>query len=168
MEGNFGKYPSWSLQHSVYTLKASYNRKREIKMFLDNLSSAVLRLCDEHDLTYETASERCDLSSRYFGDIARRKTSPSITTLEKLCTGFQRTPNDLLIPSSTPSDISFRQKMPVTCVRWYPGAHGMCAFPVCPRCDITMEREYQFFCDRCGQRLDWEAFPACAGLEEEE
>lgn len=28
-------------------------------------------------------------------------------------------------------------------------------FPVCPRCKITIEREYQTFCDRCGQHLDW-------------
>lgn len=29
------------------------------------------------------------------------------------------------------------------------------AYFICPRCDITMEREYQAYCDRCGQRLDW-------------
>lgn len=31
-------------------------------------------------------------------------------------------------------------------------------FPVCPRCRITLEREYQQFCDRCGQHLDWDNF----------
>ena len=25
----------------------------------------------------------------------------------------------------------------------------------CPRCKITLDREYQAYCDRCGQRLDW-------------
>lgn len=25
------------------------------------------------------------------------------------------------------------------------------AFPICPRCDCTMEREYQSFYDRCGR-----------------
>lgn len=29
------------------------------------------------------------------------------------------------------------------------------AFPVCPRCNITIERDYQAFCDRCGQMLKW-------------
>jgi hypothetical protein len=33
-----------------------------------------------------------------------------------------------------------------------------CLYPLCPRCKITMEREYQSFCDRCGQRLDWNNF----------
>ena len=31
-------------------------------------------------------------------------------------------------------------------------------FPRCPRCGATMEREYQLFCDRCGQRLNWSGF----------
>ena len=31
-------------------------------------------------------------------------------------------------------------------------------FPICPRCDCTMEREYQAFCDSCGQRLKWKGF----------
>ena len=53
-------------------------------MFLDNLSTSVLKLCDTQKLSYEAASERCDLSSRYFGDIARGKTAPTILTLEKL------------------------------------------------------------------------------------
>ena len=33
---------------------------------------------------------------------------------------------------------------------------GMGWHPVCPRCKVTLEREYMGFCDRCGQRLDWE------------
>ena len=28
-------------------------------------------------------------------------------------------------------------------------------FPVCPRCEITLDREFVRFCDRCGQRLLW-------------
>jgi len=28
-------------------------------------------------------------------------------------------------------------------------------WPCCPRCIIPLEREYQAFCDRCGQALDW-------------
>ena len=32
------------------------------------------------------------------------------------------------------------------------------AFPVCPRCRTPLEREYQAFCDRCGQKLGWEKY----------
>ena len=31
-------------------------------------------------------------------------------------------------------------------------------FPVCPRCDVSIEREYMHFCDRCGQMLDWRRY----------
>lgn len=31
-------------------------------------------------------------------------------------------------------------------------------FPVCPRCDLSLEREYMSFCDRCGQKLNWDFF----------
>lgn len=83
-------------------------------MFLDNLSTSVLKLCDTRKLSYEAASERCDLSSRYFADIARGKTAPTILTLEKLCVGFELTPNDLLLPSKLWREMAFREPMPDT------------------------------------------------------
>jgi len=32
------------------------------------------------------------------------------------------------------------------------------AFFVCPRCHITLEREFVAYCDRCGQRLNWRGY----------
>lgn len=29
------------------------------------------------------------------------------------------------------------------------------AYPVCPGCRMTIDREYQSYCDRCGQKLVW-------------
>jgi len=26
---------------------------------------------------------------------------------------------------------------------------------ICPRCKVTLERDFQDYCDRCGQHLDW-------------
>ncbi|WP_407919077.1 helix-turn-helix domain-containing protein [Agathobaculum desmolans] len=145
-------------------MKHSSDRKRVIKMFLDNLSTSVLRLCDARKLSYEAASERCNLSSRYFADIARGRAVPTILTLEKLCVGFKLTPNDLLIPADVWRDIAFREPMPVTQVRCFRYHHGLTGFPVCPRCGATMERDYQIYCDRCGQRLDWNNFSKAAIL----
>ena len=31
-------------------------------------------------------------------------------------------------------------------------------YPICPRCDMTIDREYMCFCDRCGQHLSWSQF----------
>lgn len=127
-------------------------------MFSDNLSTSILKLCDSCKLSYEAASEQCELSSRYFGDIARGKTAPTILTLEKLCIGFGLTPNDLLLPSAIWQEMSFRQPMPVTQIRCFHRSCGTTSFPVCPQCGVTTEREYQSFCDRFGQCLTWKGF----------
>ena len=51
---------------------------------------------------------------------------------------------------------AYRRPMRVTEYILYQGTFGKeSAFFLCPRCDITLEREYQSFCDRCGQRLNW-------------
>ena len=132
--------------------------ERESKMFSDNLSASVLLLCDSCKLSYEAASERCNLSSKYFGEIARGQTIPSIRTLEKRCFGFGLTPNALLLSSQLRRELSFREPMPVTQLRYFRCTCGSTAFPVCPQCGMTMEREFQAFCDRCGQQLDWKDF----------
>ena len=31
-------------------------------------------------------------------------------------------------------------------------------YPLCPRCESALEREYVFFCDQCGQKLNWDLF----------
>ena len=140
----------------VVRLKISYfYRKRVIKMFSDNLSHAVLRLCTANNLTYEMASEYCELSPRYFGDIARGRTNISIVTLEKLCNGFSVTPDGLLLPEAD----SLQIPMAVREVYCFRESTGVFSYPVCPHCHITMEREYQNYCDRCGQRLDWCNYP---------
>lgn len=133
-------------------------------MFLDNLSISLLQLCKEKRLTYESASELCDLSSRYFGDIARGHAAPTIVTLEKLCDGLQATPNELLLPNQICQQLSFRQPMLVIHIRCYHEHDRVTIFPVCPKCGISLEREYQAFCDRCGQRLDWSSFSSAVLL----
>ena len=133
-------------------------------MFLDNLSTSVLQLCESRKLSYEAASEQCGLSSRYFGDIARGKTAPTVLTLEKLCIGFDLTPNGLLISSPDWREMLFRSPMPVTHIRCCQcsQSYGRTVFPVCPRCGVSMEREYQAYCDRCGQCLCWKDFSKAA------
>lgn len=49
-------------------------------------------------------------------------------------------------------ELAFRAPMLVTQIRVFK-MDG--AYPVCPRCGLSLEREYQAFCDRCGQRLGW-------------
>ena len=128
-------------------------------MFSKELSSSVLSICGSRNLSYEAASELCHLSSRYFGSIARGKTSPSVNTLEKLCVAFDRTPNELLGFSTTDEELSYRVTSQVRHYRQHLSFnHFRTTFPVCPRCHCNLEREYQSFCDRCGQKLGWDYF----------
>ena len=53
---------------------------------------------------------------------------------------------------------SYRIPMSVVSLRRYSGRNGIYAYPICPRCNTTLPREYLSFCDRCGQRLNWKHF----------
>ena len=46
--------------------------------------------------------------------------------------------------------------MEVTAVRYY--GRETAGYPLCPRCDFGVEREYQNYCEVCGQRLLWNQF----------
>jgi hypothetical protein len=53
---------------------------------------------------------------------------------------------------------TYRSPMPVTAVRCYPNCPQLFTYPLCPRCGLIIEREYQCFCVHCGQALDWKQF----------
>ena len=57
-------------------------------------------------------------------------------------------------------ELGFRRAMTVKEVVFFSPSVG--AFPRCPRCHLTMDREYMSFCDRCGQKLDWTNFEETA------
>ena len=48
--------------------------------------------------------------------------------------------------------VSYRIPRPVTKVI----AYSKTSYPICPRCAVSLEREYMAFCDRCGQKLNWD------------
>lgn len=128
-------------------------------MFSKKLSTSILSICDSRELSYESASELCNLSPRYFGSIARGQTAPSVNTLEKLCVGFERSPNELLGFATSKEELAFRIAAQVVHYRIYPLFSGnFSTFPVCPNCSGTVEREYQKFCSECGQKLFWDFY----------
>lgn len=55
--------------------------------------------------------------------------------------------------------VSYQIPRQVTKRRTYRKGRQSTSYPVCPRCNISVEREYMAFCDRCGQRLAWDRFP---------
>lgn len=54
--------------------------------------------------------------------------------------------------------LSFRLPMPVTHVQSVRDNGCFNTLPICPRCKMTVCREYQRYCDNCGQNLNWESF----------
>ena len=54
-------------------------------------------------------------------------------------------------------ELTFRIPLPVTEFVYFP--HNRTLFPRCPRCNITLEREYMQFCTNCGQLLSWDDCP---------
>ena len=54
--------------------------------------------------------------------------------------------------SNDTAALAYRSPMDVLEIRCYRDTVvGFTSYPVCPRCRTTMDREYQAFCDRCGQ-----------------
>lgn len=47
--------------------------------------------------------------------------------------------------------LQFRMPVKIIQVRHFQSGD----YPVCPRCQCSMEREYTAYCSNCGQRLDW-------------
>ena len=125
-------------------------------MFLDNLSTSLLQICDAEHLSYERAAERCDCSSKHFANIVCKRSAPSLTVFEQICLGFHATPNRLL--GVDMGELSFRIPMPVVEIHIFPLMSGTPSFPVCPRCGRTLEREYMAHCSSCGQCLSWKNF----------
>lgn len=49
--------------------------------------------------------------------------------------------------------VSYRIDLPVTKVIRY--SNDIFCYPICPRCKLSMERDYMSFCEHCGQKLNW-------------
>ena len=64
----------------------------------------------------------------------------------------------LLAPPVLRRQMRYRLPMPVTHVLGVRCQTGFTTYPICPRCELTFEREYQSYCDRCGQHLCWKGF----------
>ena len=60
---------------------------------------------------------------------------------------------------------SYRVPMAVRTVRLIGSGPKASSYPICPKCGRTMDREYQNYCDRCGQALDWRYFKRARVME---
>ena len=127
-------------------------------MFRDNLSEAILRICEEFDYSYAHAAELCSLSPRYLQKIISRRCTPTIAVLENMCNGFDRTPNELLGYPLLEKEMSYRREMPVVKSDCFFSGGERLYLPVCPRCGKPIIDKHQSYCCFCGQALSWKKF----------
>ena len=60
----------------------------------------------------------------------------------------------VLLEKPTATAECYRIPMQVTRLKQYRDT----SYYICPRCNITMEREFMAYCDRCGQCLSWKNY----------
>jgi uncharacterized paraquat-inducible protein A len=53
---------------------------------------------------------------------------------------------------------SYRNPRQISEVVVFQSHTGPTGYYVCPRCDITLDREFMAYCDRCGQCLNWKGY----------
>ena len=53
------------------------------------------------------------------------------------------------------ASVSYRYPMLVRELKIFPCTIPEDSYYVCPRCRVTLDREFVKYCDRCGQCLDW-------------
>ena len=58
-------------------------------------------------------------------------------------------------PEELSKELSYRQPLEVT--RMLRLENDDC-YPVCPKCGVSLDREYMSYSDRCGQCLEWKEY----------
>ena len=117
-------------------------------------------------ISQEAAAEALDCGTRTIQGYEEGRCSPPISVLQKMKVLYACEFSDLIAdPTDSkpppnakdidPHDPSYRFPLMVNSVRYYPECPELSTYPLCPRCNQPMEREYQPYCDQCGQALDW-------------
>lgn len=122
--------------------------------FAKNLSKSLKNYIKENNSTQLKLADESNLSHRFVGDIIRGEAVPTLRTFEQICAALEVTPNDLLLKEEY-NIIEAKQVTKIFCDSKL-GDNGY--FPICPNCNMTLEREYQAYCDRCGAKLSWKNY----------
>lgn len=127
-------------------------------MFIDNLSLSLMLVCDVKKISQAELAKMCGISTRFLSKVICKRSVPTINSLEKICNSLSMTPNELLINSER-NELHYRYAKRVVSVCCYNNCDKAEYHPVCPMCSYKIDREYQAFCDKCGQKLEWSQYP---------
>ena len=124
-------------------------------MFSACLSKSVLEILHDRCLTYDSAAALCKLSSRQLGNILRLHSNTSLESLENICSGLKKSPNELLgFPADTP-EIARLIPSEVIYVPLISRRSVSTSIFVCPACDSDLIDSHWAYCPFCGQKLLW-------------
>lgn len=126
-------------------------------MFTKELSTKLLKIIDERNMTLESLSEAAGLSRKFIGNVTSGKQVPTLNSFERICSALELEPNDLLINSkSKTTDKS--KAMYVDTSYCNLKSNVVTYIPVCPRCNSLLDNDWQSYCDDCGQKLSWKRY----------
>lgn len=126
-------------------------------MFSKELSTKILKLIDERNMTLESLSEASGLSRRFLNNVTSGKQVPTLNSFEKICSALELEPNDLLINEKSKSSEKSKA-IQVNSVYCHREGNVYSYIPVCPHCNSLLSNDWQSYCDYCGQRLSWERY----------
>ncbi len=126
-------------------------------MFSKELSTKILKLIDERNMTLEALSEASGLSRRFINNVTSEKQVPTLNSLEKLCSALEVEPNDLLINEKS-LDHERSIAMFVDTVYCNNQKSPLIFTPICPHCNYPLQNNWQSYCDNCGQKLSWKHY----------
>ena len=99
----------------------------------DEIGRRIIYLRKQKSLTQENLALECDISVSYLRLIEHAKANPTGKELLKLANVLECDVH-ILVASS----------LPVTEARVF---HNNYMYPICPHCQITLDRKFQSFCD---------------------
>ena len=120
----------------------------------------------EHSLKQEVFAELLGISVRHVRNLCYRDIDISVSLCYRMSQILHTSMESLLVvPDRNTASVdeekdllgecvSYRQPLPITqlvVTSEYPHS----GYFACPRCKVTLDREFVAYCDRCGQKLAW-------------
>ena len=124
-------------------------------LFSENIACWLSNYCSKSGMAPSVLSRQCGLHKSAVSRYIRKRNQPMLFTIEKLCYCLGVSPNDLLLTEQG-SVTSYRMPLRVKEAVLFMDCN---CYSLCPKCNCTLSREYQSFCDRCGQCLSWAQYP---------
>ncbi len=122
-------------------------------MFKKELSNQLLKIINDKNLTVSSLASLSHISREYLTNVISEKHSISIDVLENLCSALETSPDELLLSEKSKSPEKSKAMQVNTIL-----SDEATYYPLCPDCNKPLIKEYQAFCDNCGQRLSWKEY----------